>query len=216
MQKKVLNMKKILCAVLAILTSTFGSNAEGAELANKPEGKVLVVYFSESPNKNTHAVAMWIHQAVGGDIQAIEVVDPYRGSYGEVLKRAREEFKNNVRPEIKPFEKRIADYDVVFIGSPIWFSTYALPLATFLADNDFKGKTVVPFCTHGGHGAGKFYDDIKKNTEGASGLLPGFTAAGSNQIERRLGWGTKNKVAKNDVIAWLNEIFSANMHNKPK
>ena len=138
------------------------------------------------------------------------------GSYREILNKSREEFKNNVRPEIKPFEKDIADYDVVFIGSPIWFSTYALPLATLLAGNDFKGRTVVPFCTHGGHGAGNFFDDIKKNTKGASRVLPGFTAAGSNQIERRIGRGTKNKQSKNDVVAWLNEVFSVDMKNKPK
>ena len=202
-------MKKILCTVLAILASACGSNAKGAELVNKPEGKVLVVYFSESPNQNTHTVATWIHQAVGGDIQAIEMVVPYTGSYGEILNKSREEFKNNVRPKIKPFEKDIADYDVVFLGSPIWFNTYAPPFATFLAGNDFKGKIVVPFCTHGGHGAGNFYDDIKKNTEGASRVLPGFTAAGSNQVERRLRRGTKNKVSKNDVLAWLNEVFGA-------
>jgi len=64
-------MKKILCAALAILTSAFGSNAEAVELVKKPEGKSLVVYFSESPNQNTHTVATWIHEAVGGDMVAL-------------------------------------------------------------------------------------------------------------------------------------------------
>jgi len=182
---------------------------------NKPEGKILVVYFSESPNQNTHTVAMWIHEAVGGDIQRIEMVEPYVGSYGEILKKSREEFKNNVRPAIKPFKKDITDYDIIFIGSPIWFSTYAPPFTTFLFGNDFKGKTIVPFCTHGGHGAGNFYDDIKKNTQGASRVLPGFTGVGSNQVERRIGRGTRHIMSKNDVVDWLNEVFGADSRAKP-
>jgi len=202
-------MKKILCTALAILTSAFGTNAEAVELVNKPEGKILVVYFSESPNQNTHTVAMWIHEAVGGDIQRIRMIEPYVGSYGEILNRGREEFQSNVRPAIRPLEKNIADYDIIFIGSPIWFSTYAPPLATFLDGNDFTGKTIVPFCTHGGHGAGNFYDDIKKNTEGAIRVLPGFTGIGSNQVERRLRRGTRHMMSNNDVIVWLNEVFGA-------
>jgi flavodoxin len=195
-----------LFAIFAIVNGLL-TKEEEAELVKKPEGKVLVVYYSESPNKNTQTVAMWIHEAVGGDIQKIEMVEPYTGSYGEILRRSREEFKNNIKPEIKPFERNITDYDVIFIGSPIWFSTYALPVATFLANNSFKGKTIVPFCTHGGGGAGNFYDDIRKNAQGASVVKPGFTAKGSNQIERRLGRGTKNKLSKNNVVVWLNEVF---------
>jgi len=202
-------MKKILCAALAILASALDSNVKGAELVNKPEGKILIVYFSESPNQNTHTVAMWIHEAVGGDIQRINMIEPYVGSYGEILNRGREEFQSNIRPAIRPFEKDIADYDIIFIGSPIWFNTYAPPLATFLDGNDFKGKTVVPFCTHGGHGPGNFYGDIKKNTEGAIMILPGFTGIGSNQVERRIRRGTRHIMSKNDVVVWLNEAFGA-------
>ena len=136
------------------------------------------------------------------------MVNPYPGGYSDVVKKAREDFNNNTFPAIVPFEKNLADYDVIFIGSPVWFGTYALRLATFLAGNDFRGKTIVPFATHGGGGAGRFYDDIRKNALGAN-IKPGFTAKGSNQIERRLGRGTKNKINKYDVIVWLNEVFAA-------
>ncbi|MCL1973109.1 MAG: NAD(P)H-dependent oxidoreductase [Endomicrobia bacterium] len=204
-------MKKILYAALALFVAACGTarSVKDVELERLPEGKILVVYFSESPNKNTQTVAAWIHEAVGGDIQGIEAVNPYSGSYRQILNRAREEFRNNIHPEIKPFEKNVADYDIIFIGSPIWFNTYAPPVATFLANNSFEGKIVVPFCTHGGGGAGNFYDDIRKNAIGASEVKPGFTARGSNQIERRIGRGTKNKISKNDVAVWLNEVFDA-------
>ena len=201
-------MKKTLYAVLALLAAACGSNTPETELVNRPKGRVLVVYYSESPNKNTEAVALWIHEAVGGDIEEIEMLNPYTGGYRDILNASREDSRNNIHPAIKPFEKNPVDYDVIFIGSPVWFGTYAPPVATFLANNNFAGKIVVPFTTHGGGGAGNFYDDIRKNTAGASAVKQGFTARGSNQIERRIGRGTKNKINKNDVIVWLNEVFA--------
>ena len=200
-------MKKIPCAILTIFITACGcANPKEVELIAKPKGKILVVYFSESPNKNTETVAKWIAEALGADIQKIEMVEPYTGSYGKILNKSRAEFKNNVHPEIKPFEHNIADYDTIFVGSPIWFSTYAPPFATFLAENDFEGKTLIPFCTHGGHGAGNFYNDIRKNAKGANVVMNGFTGKGSNQIERRIGRGTKNKLSSRDVVKWLNEV----------
>ena len=210
-KRKENKMKSVLCAVLALIINGCGSNTKETELVNRPEGKILVVYYSQSGVQNTQTVAQWISEAVGGDIQEIEMVEPYTGSYREVVKRSREDFENNVRPIIKPFEKGLAEYDILFIGAPIWFGTYAPPAATFLAAHDFTGKIVIPFCTHGGGGAGNLYDDIRKNTEGASVVESGFTARGSNQIERRIGRGVKSRVSKNDVILWLNEVFGAGM-----
>ena len=201
-------MKKFLCIALGFLAAACGKAApKDAALINKPEGRVLVVYYSESPNRNTQAVAQWISDALGADIEGIEPVTPYTGGYRAIVRQSRIEIRNNIHPEIKPMAKNVADYDVIFIGSPIWHSTYAPPVATFLAANDFTGKTVVPFCTHGGGGAGRFYKNIKENAKGAAVVKKGFTARGSNVIERRFGRGTKNKLSENDVIIWLNEIF---------
>ena len=202
-------MKKTLCAVLALLTTACGANNANVELTNKPEGKVLVVYFSESPNKNTQTVASWIHEALGGDIHGIEMVNPYSGGYMAIVNETRGTVKNNVLPEITFFEKNISDYDVIFIGSPIWHHTYAPPVGTFLAAHNFEGKTLVPFCTHGGGGAGDFYDDIKANAKGANVVKNVFVGKGSNRIERWIGRGTKNKISENDIIVWLNEVFNA-------
>lgn len=54
----------------------------------------------------------------------------------------------------------MAQYDTVFIGTPNWFNKVAPAVASFLADNDFSGKTVVPFCTHGGNGAARVAADL--------------------------------------------------------
>jgi len=207
--KALLYIVLVLVTVFAVGCGMNKTDVRVVELTNKPEGKVLVVYFSESPNKNTQTIAEWINEAIGGDIQRIEMVEPYTGGYREIVKQSGVEIKNNIHPEIKAFEKNIADYDIIFIGSPIWHNTYAPPVGTFLAANSFDGKTLVPFCTHGGGGAGNFYRDVKENAKGASTVKEGFTARGSNIIERHVGRGTKDKVSKNDVFKWLNEVFNA-------
>ncbi|MCL2025213.1 MAG: NAD(P)H-dependent oxidoreductase [Leptospirales bacterium] len=201
--------KKALYVVVTLLITACSANLKEIELINKPERKTLIVYFSESRNKNTQTVAEWIHEAFGGDIYEIEMLDSYAGGYRATVNKTRGAVKNNILPEIKPFPKNVADYGVVFIGSPIWHSTYAPPVGTFLAAHNFEGKTIVPFCTHGGGGAGSFYDDVKTNAKGANVTNNVFVGKGSNIIERTIGRGTKSKVSKNDVIIWLNEVFNA-------
>lgn len=181
--------------------------SEEVALTVKPKGKVLIVYYSQSGNKNTEVVAKWIHNAVGGDLHAIEMEHPYRQNYRDVLKESKRDIDNKNNPAIKPFTKNIADYDTIFIGSPIWYGSYAPPVVTFLTGISLKGKTVIPFCTHGGDGAGHFYNNIESAVKGAKVLSPGFTAEGSNQVERFFRYGTKNKASQNDVNAWLNEIL---------
>lgn len=202
-------LNTILMACVMIGVNMFGLKKAAAEetLTVKPEGKVLVVYYSQSKNKNTGTIAKWIHEALGGDIYEIERAEPYSDSYREVLKESKAENESGINPKIKPFDKNVADYDIVFIGSPIWYGTYAPPVKTFLADNNLQGKTVVPFCTHGGGGASHFYEDVAKNAKGSPKVLEGFTAKGSNIVERTIGWGTKNKVSQDDVVTWLNKIF---------
>ena len=97
-------------------------------------------------------------------------------------------------------------YDVVFIGSPVWYGTYAPPVAEFLKTHAFAGKTAVPFCTHGGGGAGRFYADLRKSCPEAK-VLDGLSLRGSNQIERRLGVGVNARHTENDVVEWLNRLF---------
>ena len=181
--------------------------AKNLTLTNKPTKKVLIAYYSQSGTKNTETIANYIHNAIGGDLYEIELIKPYPEKYKEILKQSKEENNNNIKPAIKAFTNNLKDYDIIFIGSPIWFGTYAPPIATFLADSNLQNKTVIPFCTHGGGGAGDFYNDIKKNAQNADVVEHGFTAKGSNVVERFFGRGTKNKVSQDDVTTWLNEIF---------
>jgi hypothetical protein len=79
-------------------------------------------------------------------------VSPYPTNYGAVVAQAKQELKADIRPALKSAGSNIASYDVIFVGSPNWWSTIAPPVMTLLSSLDFSGKTVVPFITHEGSG----------------------------------------------------------------
>ena len=183
------------------------TDQDTVSLTSKPKGKVLIVYYSQSKAKNTQTVANWIHAKTGGDIYEIEMETPYPDSYKQTIKESKKHRDEGILPQIKPFPKNIKDYDIIFIGAPIWYGTFPPPVATFLKDKNFAGKKVIPFCTHGGGGAGTYYEDIAEAVKGAKIEKNGLTVKGSNQIERRLSYGTKNKVPQDDVTDWLNDVL---------
>ena len=171
----------------------------------KVPGKVAIAYYSQSKVQNTALVAKWIQKHVGGDLIAIESTEPYPEPYFRTLATATLERKSGKKRPIKPTPS-LAAYDVVFLGTPIWYGTYAFPVELFLKANPLAGKTVVPFSTHGGGGAPLYERDVKAACPAAK-VLPGFTARGSNQVERRLGTGVTAHHTEDDVVRWLNGIF---------
>ncbi len=115
-------------------------------------GLTLVAYFSWSGN--TAMVANQIHNQLGGDILEIRAEESYSIVYRDVVNRARKELRDNERPELMEDLDTIAPYDTIFIGYPNWCNTFPAPVLTFIINHDFSGKTIVPFCTHGGGGLG--------------------------------------------------------------
>ena len=174
-------------------------------LTAKPKGKIAVVYFSQSKVGNTATVAKWIAKHTGGELVAIEPMETYPDAYGDTLKAAQNDMNGGGTRPIKPV-KPFDGYDVVFIGSPIWYGTYAPPVAEFFKTQNFAGKTVAPFCTHGGGGEGRYFVDVRKACPQAA-IKDGLTIRGSNQIERRLGTGVTLRHTEDDVVNWLNAIF---------
>lgn len=128
--------------------------------AQQPSGKVLVAYFSHSGN--TRAMARQIAEATGGDLFEIVPAAAYPAEYGAVVDQAKKEIGGGVRPALKGRLPDVGAYDVIFVGSPCWWSTVAPPVATFLADCDWAGKTVVPFMTHEGSGMRHSEADIRR------------------------------------------------------
>lgn len=189
-------MNKIIIAIMMIagfvgLPDKINFAAEGT-MSISGDKKILVTYFSHTGN--TREIANQIHAIVGGDIFEILAVNPYPKDYDVCVKQAKKELDSGYKPELKSKIKNIETYDLVFIGYPIWFGTFPAPVKTFLSEYDFSGKTVVPFCTHGGGGPGRNVTDIEI-------LCPKSTVLEGVAIR-----GGDVKTAQNTVSEWLRKI----------
>lgn len=154
---------------------------------------VLIAYYSRSGN--TRKIANLIHAAVGGSVlHEIIPEEPYPNAYNMTLDRAKNEIRRGVKPPLQSKLEQFEAYDLIFVGSPNWWSTIAPPVATFFSEYDFSGKTIAPFCTHGGGGLGRVVEDIAKLCT-QSTLLPSLTIYGSGGAD-----------AQAKVRAWLEEI----------
>lgn len=108
--------------------------------------KVLIAYFSWSGT--TQRVAQEIQRVTGGDIFMIEPQTPYPTDYTECTQVALRERDNDERPAIKNKISNFDEYDVIFIGCPVWWHTAPMIISTFAESYNFNGKTMVPFCTY--------------------------------------------------------------------
>jgi len=149
----------------------------------------LSAYFSHSGN--TRVIAHQIHENIGGDLFEIVSVDLYPSDYDEVVEKARKELKKDYRPGLKTKVENMDFYDVVFVGYPNWWGTIPMPVATFLSEYDFSGKTIAPFCTHEGSAFGRSLADIK-------GLCPQSTILDGLAVR-----GSDVKNSKHQVYGWL-------------
>lgn len=197
-------MKKIVAAFMvcvAVFTLTACVNAEGglekspATEANASETSTateVIVYFSWSGN--TEAVALEIQDQTGADIFRIVPEEPYTDDYDTLLDIAREEQKNNARPEITGSIENFDSYEVVYLGFPNWWGDMPMILYSFLDEYDLSGKTVVPFVTSGGSG---FSDTIRtiENMEPDAKVLEGLSL-GSSQAAN----------SGSAVTDWLNSV----------
>ncbi len=126
----------------------------------QPAKKVLVAYFSYSGQ--TEQVAKAIQAKTKGDIFKIETVTPYPASYRDCTAYAKAEKNENRHPAIKPGPANVKDYDVIFLGFPIWWYDAPMAVYTFIEQNDLSGKTVISFCTSGGSSIGESTPGLSK------------------------------------------------------
>ena len=106
----------------------------------------------------------------------IEPMIPYPFSYEETNARSRQEYEDGAIPLINAGPNGFEAYEVVFLGYPNWYGTIPGPILAFLRDHDFRGKTIVPFVTHGGQRFLYSLDAIRAETEGSQ-LKEGFAIA---------------------------------------
>lgn len=142
----------VMMAAFAWVFSACGSKDSDA--------KQLVLYYSQTGSTKT--VAEEIQKLLDTDIEVIELENPYTGTYDETLQRVKLERESGNLPKLKPLKADLSKYEVIYLGYPIWFGTYALPIASLVKDHDFEGKKIVPFCTFGSGGMESAMEDLKK------------------------------------------------------
>ncbi len=170
-------MKKILLIILSLFIVTSSLVFANQDKEQKKEGdffmnkKILIVYYSLSGNTKT--IAQKIQKQFNCDITSIEPQTPYPDDYNELAYGvAKMQKEKNIHPPIKKIDFDVKNYNIIFVGTPAWWYTMAPPVMTFLSQNDFEGKTVIPFITHGGGGKYNIEDDMRKLAKGSKVLTP--------------------------------------------
>lgn len=178
---------KIVKLLLAVMIVAMTAACSGEK---KEAQKILVLYYSQTGN--TKAVAEEIANRLGADIEEIVAVNPYDNDFQATIDRCKQEKEQGVLPDINPVKADISKYDVVFIGYPVWFGTYAPPVTAFLSKVDLSGKKIVPFCTFGSGGLESSVKDMDAAQPKAE-ILPGYgvRAARMEAMPDEIDWFLK-------------------------
>lgn len=216
-------MKKSLAFILSIFMmlslAACSAKPSGTEASASEEtdNSILIVYFSRWGNTEypddvdattsasivadengrhgtTEYVANLIQQTVGGDIHLIETVTPYTEDFDELRDVNHSEMAEDYLPALVESDLDISRYDTVFIGYPVWAAAVPQAVLSFLNEYDLSGKTVVPFCTHDGYGAGSSYNTIREASHAAES--PDGLAIEARDVP----------TAGDTVAAWLESI----------
>lgn len=199
-------MKKfrfLLVALLGVIMAlTFAACTDGnggGDQTNTPndeltgESNVLVTYFSWSASNNTKTMAEYIAEFTDGELFRIQPKTPYTTNYNDVLDVAQQEKSDNARPEL--FEnitaEQIANYDVIFVGYPVWWYDAPMIIYSFLEANDYSGVKVVTFATSGGSGISDGNLRSAIDADFTSGLCISNFSAGNSARERVENWVTQ-------------------------
>ena len=154
-------MKKVIMMLVALLTMSLSACSQKKE--NKEMKKVLVAYFSASGV--TKGVAQQLAEVTGGTLHEIKPAQPYTDAdldwHNKQSRSSVEMQDKSSRPAITDKLKNMQDYDVIYVGFPIWWYTCPTIINTFMEAYDFKGKTVIPFATSGGSSIKKACEDLK-------------------------------------------------------
>lgn len=164
----------LILALLPLFVSCGGNKNENQnQNQNESEAtsKTLVLYYSQTGATKT--VAELLKADLGADIDSIVPKDSYGTDYEATIQRWQKEKNDNVKVAIKQLSANINDYDTIFLGFPIWGGTFASPVATWLADNNLKGKTVITFATFGSGGIEAATKDVALAQPSAN-VIEGF------------------------------------------
>lgn len=145
----------------------------------------LVVYYSYSGI--TRRLAEDIALITDGDLRELKPEKPYSFSYNTAVKEVREEIEKGYCPPLIQGAEAVENSEIVFIGSPNWLKTFAPPVLSFLRAVDLSGKTIIPFCTHGGGGFGRMIEDYKKECKNSI-IRDGIALKGDYSFDELKTW----------------------------
>ncbi|MBQ4419279.1 MAG: flavodoxin [Synergistaceae bacterium] len=181
-------MKKLFASLTLLLAS--------AGAAYAADNKILVAVFSRADENysvgiiekgNTMVLAEMIAEKTGGELFEIKPAKPYPKDYQTTTEIAKREQNENARPALLN-DKDISGYDTIFLGYPNWWGDMPMIIYTFLESHDFSGKTVIPFCTHGGSGLSGTEGTLRRRLSKSrlmKGLAMSGTTAQNNRDETR-------------------------------
>ena len=152
--------------------------------------KILVAYFSATGR--TAKAAELLADALGADIHEIQPKVPYtKADLNWLNKKSRSSVEMNnksIRPEIGESNVQIADYDVIFLGFPIWWYVAPTIINTFLESSDFSGKKIILFATSGGSKFGKTVEELKVSVSADTEIIEGKLLNGRQSIASVKTW----------------------------
>lgn len=198
-------MKKIL-PLLLLCCHLIG----WAQVDSTNSDKILIVYLTRT--QNTKAVAEMINRQVGGDLIALELVQPYPEDYQQHVDQVVSENASAYLPPLKT-KLDLTPYDIVFVGFPTWGMQLPPPIKSFLVEYDLSQKTIVPFNTHAGYGVGSGFRQIAKLCP-KSEVKQGLSLEGGHE-KRGIYLAIKNNRAKEvekQVNNWLKKIKILNQN----
>ena len=156
-------MKKVIFMLAALMAICLSACSQSSNQKESKQMKTLVAFFSATGT--TKGVAQQLAEVAGADIHEIKPEKPYTDAdldWQDKQSRSTIEMKDkSSRPAITDKLTNMQEYDVVYVGFPIWWYTCPTIINTFMESYDFKGKTVIPFATSGGSSIKKACEDLK-------------------------------------------------------
>ncbi|WP_109315539.1 flavodoxin [Pseudovibrio ascidiaceicola] len=155
--------------------------------------KQLIIFFSHTGF--TRQLAQMINDQISADLVQIQPEKAYPEGYNALVALARKEFPNYLTPALVGIGVDLENYQHIYFGSPVWRRILSHPAEEFLKHHDLSGKTIFPFVTHGGWGAGNSFESVKKLTPNVD-VREGLSILGSNvtsSLSKVAEWTRKNE-----------------------
>ena len=180
------------------------------KIVSEPEASsgILVIYFSRTGEQytvgvidkgNTAIVAEMIAEETGAELfEVLPEEDYYPYTYNELTDVAKKEQNEKARPAYQGTLPDLAAYSTIFIGAPVWWGDWPMIMYTVFENNDFSGKTLIPFSTHEGSGLSGFDKKLQSACPDAE-VLKGLAVRGND------AQNSQDKV-RESVNSWLKEL----------